>query len=519
MDKVLDLMQWAGSFDVAAKPWLLLGKGPSFSRLPDVPTDEFSICTLNHVIRERPADVAHIIDIDVVIDCADAIDKHAGVLLMPYHPHEQHKPSSKTLADYAAQVPVLTRLAEQGRLVGYNLSSTVKRYHDSPLVKVKFFSAEAALNALAIAGARQVRSLGVDGGSQYAGSFADLDDKTRLANGHASFDGQFRQIAATILETGVDYAPWTADSPIKVFVGSDQAQVAGLKVLEYSIKKHASMTVDVQLIDDTGVPVPVDEANRSRTGFSFSRFKIPQLCNWTGRGIYLDADMLVFTDIARLWQTDMQGHHVLYSEQTSGSARIPQFSVMLLDCAGLDWDVNKIIAGMDAGEYDYVDLMQKLCITPPDKLAPLLPETWNSLENFVAGETNLIHYTDMPTQPWVSHANKNGHIWYEHCREAIDCGLISKDYLYGEVEQGHVSPQLPAWLGLPAPDGFESLNKTWVPPFRRFTGMKPVPKLAPEVPGAVMRQRMNFAARALARRSPAAVVDLLRRLRGRLRGY
>ena len=45
----------------------------------------------------------------------------------------------------------------------------------------------------------------------------------------------------------------------------------------------------------------------SRTGFSFSRFRIPQLCNWTGRGIYLDADMLVFTDIARLWQTDMQG--------------------------------------------------------------------------------------------------------------------------------------------------------------------------------------------------------------------
>ena len=101
----------------------------------------------------------------------------------------------------------------------------------------------------------------------------------------------------------------------------------------------------------------------------------------------------------------------------------------------------------------------------------------------------------------------------------VDQGFISKDFLYGEVEKGNVSPQLPAWLGLPAPENFASLNKAWVPPFRRFTGMKPVPKLAPEVPGAVLRQRMSFAARALARRSPAAVVDVLRRVRGRLRGY
>lgn len=520
MENVLDLTQWAESFDPDSRPWLLLGKGPSFSHLPKVDCASYFVCTLNHVIREQRADVAHIIDIDVVISCAQALEEQAGVLLMPYHPHENHKPSTKTLAHYASEIPVLASLSRQGRLVGYNLSSTVNVHGDSPVIDVKFFSAEAALNVLATIGARTVRSLGIDGGNQYDRSFTDLNDSTRLANGHASFDGQFRNIARTILRTGIDYAPWHLSSPIKVFVGSDHAQVAGLKVLEYSIKKHASMSVEVQLIDDTGLPEPREVANRSRTGFSFARFRIPELCGYQGRGIYLDADMLVFTDITELWTADMAGHSVLYSEQGAEGKRIPQFSVMVLDCEALPWKVEQIIAGLDSNEYDYAGLMQKLCIVPPEKLGPLLPETWNSLEKYEPGKTRLIHYTDMPTQPWVSHENRNGQIWYDHAREAVDCGFLSRDFLYEEVARGHVSPELPGWLGLPRPDGFNELVRDWVPPYRRFAGMPAVPRFKPVmVPGGGLRQRAAYAARALARRSPDFMIALYRKARGRVRGY
>ena len=539
MDKILDLMQWAGSFDAAGRPWLLLGKGPSYSYLPQVPLDEFRVCTLNHVIREVPADIAHVIDIDVVVDCAEAIERQAGVLVMPYHPHEKHRPSARTLVDYAAQIPVLARLAGQGRLIGYNLSTTTRRHGDSPVIDVRFFSAEAALNMLTTIGARTVRSLGVDGGSQYSAAFSDLDDTTRLANGHASFDGQFRTIAATILRSGVDYAPWHVQSPVRVFVGSDHAQVAGVKVLEYSIKKFASMSVQVEKIDDTGVPVPQKVEHRSRTGFSFSRFRIPELCGHRGRGIYVDADMQVFTDITDLWTRDFDGNHLLYAEQDSESGRIPQYSVMLLDCEALQWDVGRIVAGLDAGEYDYAGLMQRMCIVPSDKQAPLLPEAWNSLERYEPGETRLIHYTDMPTQPWVSPDNPNGHIWYECAREAVETGFLSRDFLYGEVAAGHVSPDLPGWLGLPDPEDHARLRRDWVPPFRRFAGM-PLTGGEPRRPGrsrpatagaqapgpaaaaALPRSQsgpLHRAVRSFARHAPPGLVNVLRRARGRVRGY
>ncbi|MBM4264570.1 MAG: hypothetical protein FJ145_24490 [Deltaproteobacteria bacterium] len=61
------------------------------------------------------------------------------------------------------------------------------------------------------------------------------------------------------------------------------------------------MSVDVQFMCDIPVPLPKDRENQPRTGFSFSRFLIPSLCQYRGKAIYLDADMLVFDDIAKLW--------------------------------------------------------------------------------------------------------------------------------------------------------------------------------------------------------------------------
>jgi hypothetical protein len=477
MSKAIEFREWATRQDVNDRPWLLLGKGPSFGKLAQIDVSKFRVCTLNHVIRQVPADIAHMIDLDVVHDCADEIYRNARVLAMPYRPHVNCRPSEKSINDFIAEVPVLRKLADEGRLVWYNAATSKKKNGDSPVIQVKFFSAEAALNLLAAIGVRTVRSLGVDGGSSYSSAFSDLDEKTRLANGHTSFDKQFSGIARTIRTTGIFYAPLHIQAPVRVFVGADAAQIAGVKVLEYSIKKFASMSVEVQVIDDRDVPVPKEPANRSRTGFSFSRFHIPKLCGYKGRGIYVDADMQVFTDIRSLWTWDMSDADVLYAESGKEGARIPQFSVMLLNCANLDWDVNKIVAGLDSGAFDYRQLMQQLCIMPAERRKPELPFEWNSLEHYEVGKTCLIHYTDMPTQPWVSNRNRNGQIWYDCCREAIDEGFISKDFVYGEVEKGNVSPELPGWLGLPAPAGFGKMKTEWVPPFRRFTSMAKVPQL------------------------------------------
>lgn len=447
----------------------MLGKGPTFQKIRGLDVSSYDLCSLNHVVRELPVTLAHIIDLDVVTDCADSIDRNARFLAMPYRPHVRNKPSEKTLQDFAREHPLLEKLEKQGRLLWYNLSSSPP-YSDSPVIKAKFFSAEAALNLLVACGVKVVRSLGVDGGQTYSANFDDLKDKTLLSNGHQDFDKQFNGICETIRKTGVFYAPLHLDAPIRVFVGTDAVQRMGVRMLEYSIKKHTPVSVEVVPIDDRDVPIPVDPKNRSRTGFSFCRFHIPKLCDFKGRAIYMDADMQVFTDLCKLWTWPMSDSDIMYCQQPSERGRLPQYSVMLMNCSGLSWDIKKIIRDLDQRRYTYEELMGSCCILPEDRKQMGLPSEWNSLEYYEEGKTCLLHYTDMPTQPWVSNRNPSGPLWYALLKEAVQEGFVTIDDLYEEIQKGHVSPELPRWAGLPDPRNVEELIKSWTPPYRRFAG-------------------------------------------------
>lgn len=446
----------------------MLGKGPSFQKLRETDHREFHTCSLNHVVRELPVTLAHMIDIDVVSDCADVLERNAQFLVLPYRPHVRNSPGERTIEDFVSEMPVLKRLASAGRLLWYNLSTSAP-HQDLPVIKAKFFSAEAALNLLVACGARTIRSLGVDGGSSYSTAFDDLKGKTLLANGHATFDKQFAGICQTIRGTGIVYAPLHYEAPIRVFVGTDAVQMLGVRMLEYSIKKFTPMSVDVVPLDDRDVPVPLKPENRSRTGFSFCRFRIPELCGYKGRAIYMDADMQVFTDLTALWNWPMKGADVLYCRQPPERGRAPQYSVMLMDCADLDWNIGRIIEGLDKGLYDYDDLMRNCCILADDLKTMELPAEWNSLELYEPGSTCLIHYTDMPTQPWVSNRNPHGSLWYALVKEAVAEGFLPLEEIHLEIERGHVSPELTRWVGLPDVRNAEKLLQEWVPPYQRFT--------------------------------------------------
>jgi hypothetical protein len=482
---MLSISEWAANFDVTARPWLILGKGPSYAYIREICQTAYHICSLNHVVRELPVTLAHVIDLDVVRDCADAIVLNGRYLVMPWHPHVKFRASPKTLMEYIPEIPVLQRLEAEGRLLCYNATTAGRYtpYPGAPHVKVRFFSAEAALNVLVACGARTVRSLGVDGGNSYSHAFGDLHGRTLLRNGRESFDAQFQTIAETIRRSGILYAPLYMEAPARVFVGTDQTQMLACRVLEFSIKKHASMTVEVTPIDNAGLPVPKDATRQARTGFSFCRFKIPALCNFSGRGIYLDADMLVLADIADLWSRPFEGADLLFAEQSSAQGRLPQYSVLVLNCSNLQWDAQDIVSGLDQGRYDYTQLMHEFCILPPERKRALLPSEWNSLEHYEPGTTRLLHYTDMPNQPWVSDRNPNRKLWFSYLREAISEGFISEDFLYEEIARGHVAPALPRWIRLREPSNMNRLMANWTPPYRRFsksvkTSREPDPETA-----------------------------------------
>lgn len=423
-------------------PWLILGKGPTFSKKDSYDLSQFHILSLNHVVREQSVRVAHVIDYQVVDDCADAIRRNAEVLVMPWRPHVNYRPGKRNLEELARTNPTLRLMNESGRLAYYNLSSTRETHGDSPVVRVKFFSAEAALNLLAQAAVRQVRSLGVDGGNTYSPKFDDLKDKTLLSGGHSSFDLQFEGFAHTILNTGVDYAPLDLEAPIRIYVGATETQMLPVKVLEYSIRKHASMSFNLFPLHQAGIeiPQPKDEKNRPRTPFSFQRFLIPELAGRRGRAIYLDSDMLVFKDIRQVWNLPFAGADLLTVCELDAGGRRPQFSVMILDCERLDWDVQAIVAALDNGELSYEQLMFEMSIAK--RIRASIDPSWNSLERYRAAHTALLHYTDMERQPWVSRLNPLNKIWTQELFEAIERGCITSSDVAEEVRRGHVRPSL-----------------------------------------------------------------------------
>lgn len=87
---------------------------------------------------------------------------------------------------------------------------------------------------------------------------------------------------------------------IRVFVGFDQREAATFHVLNQSI------------LDTTTVPVSItplhgpmldgfDGQQDGTNAFIYSRFLVPELMKWEGWALYLDSDMLVQTDLERLW--------------------------------------------------------------------------------------------------------------------------------------------------------------------------------------------------------------------------
>ncbi len=76
--------------------------------------------------------------------------------------------------------------------------------------------------------------------------------------------------------------PESPDVPLRGYVGAAESDMIAARVLEHSIKKHASRKVEfVPML--MSMPLPKDKHNRPVTRFSFKRFLIPELAGYRGR--------------------------------------------------------------------------------------------------------------------------------------------------------------------------------------------------------------------------------------------
>lgn len=192
-------------------PWLILGKGPTLAKLTPELAAAHNLLVLNHAIDVVPRPyksptIVHFTDIEALADCVVTLSRGHPRVIMPWHPHVHMEPAAQTIVHHAeghrAAAIAISDLLERRDVWGYNSDRALMfdSHPDLQPVRVRAFSAVPAFNLLALAGAKEIFTLGVDGGKDYD---PRMDPKNKLANGHKSFDAQATELGRTIAKHSI----------------------------------------------------------------------------------------------------------------------------------------------------------------------------------------------------------------------------------------------------------------------------------------------------------------------------
>ncbi len=211
---------------------------------------------------------------------------------------------------------------------------------------------------------------------------------------------------------------------LRIFIGWDSRFPEPADVLRYSLKKHASIPLDIQylnlreLSEKHGFVREHDPL--ASTEFTYTRFLVPYLCNYRGKAIFMDNDMLCLGDIKELDDLDMEGlalRVVKHDYQPTNSVKMygcPQTtyprknwsSLMIMNCDKLRLWTKEVVATASGA---YLHRFQDI----PDEQIGDIPPTWNTLD-WMDESTRLIHYTN--GGPWFEQYKDHPHadIWYRY---------------------------------------------------------------------------------------------------------
>lgn len=192
---------------------------------------------------------------------------------------------------------------------------------------------------------------------------------------------------------------------IQLYLGYDSRIPALSSVLAHSINARASEPVNISLLSLAQVKKIF---NRERnplqsTEFSFSRFLAPYLSGYEGFSIFMDDDMIVLDDIAKLWALCDERYAVQcvkHNHQPKEDTKFlgePQTayekknwtSVIIFNnakCRALTPEYVNTASGLELHQFKWLG---------NDDLIGELPHRWNHLVDYDAPNTDvsLVHYT------------------------------------------------------------------------------------------------------------------------------
>jgi len=215
---------------------------------------------------------------------------------------------------------------------------------------------------------------------------------------------------------------------IKIFIGtSPNGEDRDIeRIYEYSLRKNTSHDLQIEwmkLNNDSSNIWGGWNTSKWFTPFSGFRWAIPHFCNFEGRAIYTDVDMINCHDINELYSIDMNGKPFAARK---GNRWGYEFCVMVIDCKKAKeyiWDIKKLKRNSSSHSF------HRNNIANSNDLVHTIDSRWNCLdgESLSISEIYQLHFTNMSTQPWKPS-------WYQGtCEDHPRKDIIAK-YLSLEEE-------------------------------------------------------------------------------------
>lgn len=280
---------------------------------------------------------------------------------------------------------------------------------------------------------------------------------------------------------------------IKIFVGCDpnDCDLEQMMVLDYSIAKHTKAPYEIVWMQLSKDPNSFWYSDLKRkkgwdtslwvTPFSGFRWGIPAYCDYEGKAIYMDADMLVLSDIQDLWNHPFNEGSIMVAK---GGEQIHRTCVALWDCAAAKKALPSIkrIKSKAKSHNRLIGMLRE----NPNLVTPF-NDNYNCLdgEDLPVEEIKILHFTDIDTQ--FSHKysiprleSEGRKHWYEgdvnphwrkdladlfdqYYQEALEAGYSLDNYRnvgFGDIEKQDMSDYVGSrHLPLHAPDKSRSKFK------------------------------------------------------------
>jgi hypothetical protein len=192
---------------------------------------------------------------------------------------------------------------------------------------------------------------------------------------------------------------------INIFIGYDGREATAFNVLAHSIHRRASIPVTIAplMLSQLQGVFHRERHPLQSTDFSFSRVLAPYLSDYAGWSIFMDCDMLVLDDIAKLWALRDDRYAVMVVKHDHVPTEERKFlnepqtrydkknwsSVMLFNnarCRALTPEFVNTASGLELHQFKWLG---------DDQLIGALPPQWNHLVAYDPPRQgmSLVHYT------------------------------------------------------------------------------------------------------------------------------